>query len=64
MENKISTVQAKETFKQAYSVDNDTCPVCGKKMTTLSNIVKIGKAAFHMQCYLDAAVEIHKKDEE
>ena len=52
--NKITTLVLDESFKDFYRVDNDSCPICEEKFITPSNIVILGRAAFHLDCYHEA----------
>lgn len=54
MKNKISQYVLEENFKEAYEVDNDSCPICGRKFITLVNVVKLGNIAYDLECYYKA----------
>lgn len=43
-------IKFKENFKEVNQVENDCCPICGKKFTMLTNLIKIGNIAYHLEC--------------
>jgi hypothetical protein len=49
--NQIKTIKLEQTCQEFYGVTNDTCPICGKKFITPSNIVKFRGKAYHLTCH-------------
>lgn len=43
-----------KNFKELHNTQNDECPICGKQITTISPIVKLGNVAYCMECYSES----------
>lgn len=50
----METLKINQTFKEFHNTQNDECPICGKKMVTLSPIVKLGNVAYCIEYYFDS----------
>lgn len=51
MKKKITQFVLEKSCKEVYGVENDSCPICGKKFLVPGNIVKLGNIAYDLECY-------------
>lgn len=52
--NHMDNIVLNETAQEFYDVINDSCPICGRKFIAPSNIVRLGRVAYDLECYLEA----------
>lgn len=54
LSNHMDNIVLNETAQEFYDVINDSCPICGRKFIAPSNIVRLGRVAYDLECYLEA----------
>lgn len=57
MKNKIESIQMNESCKEFYEIENDSCPICGRKFIGPTNLAKIGNIGFDLECFFNTTRE-------